>query len=496
MRDPGDTRGPERLEPIPVEQLRTYEYCPRRFYLEWVNPEGPASEEVSAVDPADAASEPTGPERSSENGVEELRTTTVSVRSERLGLRGAVDVVEDADGRVIPVEIRPGAGRDEGRSAWESDVVLLCVKALLLREMGYACERGVLHYLASNTRVLVAFTEERMAAALATVEAACDLAESPNAPQPLVDSPKCPRCPVVSVCLPDEVNLLLGRTDRPPRRLVPTDEDAKPLYVGEQGSTVRAHEGRLVVTSREGELASFLELDISQLCVYGAVQVTTPAIQRLLARGVPVCWFSSGGWFYGMATGLPSNNVQLRIAQYRLASSREALKVCREIVAGKLRNARTLLRRNARGDVSQALARIDAARTAAETASSIDQLLGIEGSGARAYFSAFRQMISVDSTGTRRGQRPALLRLQCPRQRGNRCMPHRWTRSFAGLLPPTSVREASTCPRPGGGVSSAHWGLGRHPGDQQRRGSEERLREAGRGGVPGSPREEESPLGL
>lgn len=129
------------------------------------------------------------------------------------------------------------------------------------------------------------------------------------------------------------------------------------------------------------------------------MQVTTPAILRLLVLGTLVCWFSSGGWFYGTATGLPSNNVQVRIAQYRLAPSKEALAVCQEIVAGKFRNARTLLRRNARGDVSEALKRIDAARTAAETVSSIGQLLGIEGSGTRAYFPAFRLMLSTDSTG-------------------------------------------------------------------------------------------------
>lgn len=232
-----------------------------------MNAEGPASEEASATDPTYAAPEPAGHEELSWDGMEAPRTTTVSICSGRLGLRGAVDVVEDTDGRVIPVEIRPGAGREEGRSAWEGDVVVLCAKALVLRERGYACEQGVLHYLASDARVAVAFTDEWMATALAAAEAVQDLVERPSALQPLMDSPKCPRCPVVSACLPDEVNLLVGRADRPLRRLVPTDEDARPLYVCGQGSTVRVGEGRLVVTSRGGDLASFLEIDISQLCV-------------------------------------------------------------------------------------------------------------------------------------------------------------------------------------------------------------------------------------
>ncbi len=42
-----------------------------------------------------------------------------------------------------------------------------------------------------------------------------DVAESPTPPPPLVDSPKCPRCSLVGICLPDETNTLSDRSTAP-----------------------------------------------------------------------------------------------------------------------------------------------------------------------------------------------------------------------------------------------------------------------------------------
>ena len=36
---------------------------------------------------------------------------------------------------------------------------------------------------------------------------------------------------------------------------------------------------------------------MSQLCVFGNVQIMTQCIHELFAREIPVRWFSYGGWF-------------------------------------------------------------------------------------------------------------------------------------------------------------------------------------------------------
>ena len=48
----------------------------------------------------------------------------------------------------------------------------------------------------------------------------------------------CPRCSLVGIWLPDEVNVLAARQDSRPRRLMAADPDGVPLYVTEPGSVV------------------------------------------------------------------------------------------------------------------------------------------------------------------------------------------------------------------------------------------------------------------
>ena len=51
----------------------------------------------------------------------------------------------------------------------------------------------------------------------------------------------------------------------------------------------------------------------------GNVQISTQAVQALCEAEVPICYFSMGGWFYGITTGLNEKNVFLRRSQFRLA---------------------------------------------------------------------------------------------------------------------------------------------------------------------------------
>src|SRR3989304_175490 len=60
-------------------------------------------------------------------------------------------------------------------------------------------------------------------------------------PPPRVESPKCPRCSRVGICLPDEVRFLCQAQgeETPPRALFPARDDALPLHVQHQGARVR-----------------------------------------------------------------------------------------------------------------------------------------------------------------------------------------------------------------------------------------------------------------
>lgn len=47
-------------------------------------------------------------------------------------------------------------------------------------------------------------------------------------------------------------------------------------------------------------------------------------LRALAQRDVSVCYFSYGGWFYGIAHGMTHKNVDLRIRQYRVADDASA----------------------------------------------------------------------------------------------------------------------------------------------------------------------------
>jgi len=115
-------------------------------------------------------------------------------------------------------------------------------------------------------------------------------------------------------------------------------------------------------------------------------------LRELMARDIPVSYFSYGGWFSGMAHGLPSQHVELRRRQVVVASQ-GGLDIARRIVAAKILNSRTLLRRNARTKPTEAIDRLKTASTSALAADSVATLLGVEGAAARTYFSSFAGMI-------------------------------------------------------------------------------------------------------
>ena len=404
-------------ELIPARMVNEFVYCPRYFYLAWVdghvadNPltvEGkalhrPSDREVGAVPLPD------------DGNVKAARSVTLS--SERLGLIGKIDLLE-GDGEIVtPVDIKGGSGPPPGKGPWEPELVQLAVQGMLLRDAGYRSERGVLSFLGSRRRFDVEFDDALNERTVTAIEQMRSVAASDKAPPPLVDSPKCPSCIHNSVCLPDEVNALSGAAERPLRKLVPSLDEAAPLYVNEQGAYLRKDQGRIEVRKGAEQLASVRAIDVSHVCVFGNVSLSTPLLRSLLADGVSVSYFTYGGWFSGVAHGMPTRNVMLRVRQYRYADSGD-LAVAREIVRGKVLNSRTLLMRNSRNRDREVEGSLKTLAKRALGAGSRSELLGVEGAAARLYFSRFASMIVDDSTVgafdfLKRTRRPPTDRVNC-----------------------------------------------------------------------------------
>jgi CRISPR-associated protein Cas1 len=125
--------------------------------------------------------------------------------------------------------------------------------------------------------------------------------------------------------------------------------------------------------------------------------VTTPVIQELCQRDIPLCYLSSGGWFYGITHGMSHKNVELRRRQYAIASDpARCLALARRFVQTKIANCRTLIRRNHPSPADALLEDLKGDIRRAGQADRLDALLGVEGTAARRYFSAFAEMLRPD----------------------------------------------------------------------------------------------------
>jgi CRISP-associated protein Cas1 len=317
---------------------------------------------------------------------------SVELSSERLGIIAQLDLLEGEVGGVVPVDTKKGRPAPGG-TAWEADAVQVCAQVLLLREHGYTVERGELFYAETRQRVSVEITPDLVARTMEIVAQARTAAARLAPPPPLRSSPKCGRCSLAGICLPDEVNVLTARQGGQPRRLIAADSDAVPLYVTEQGSVVGIDGGRLTVSKYRELLASVRLIDVQHVCAYGNVQITAQAMRALFEREVDVFHLTYGGWLLGLSTGLPSKNVMLRIRQ-TTAAARGQLDDPRRMIAGKIRNCRVLLRRNGGDALARRVGQLAALADQAEKVEDAASLLGVEGTAARLYFEAFPSLLS------------------------------------------------------------------------------------------------------
>jgi CRISPR-associated exonuclease Cas4/CRISPR-associated protein Cas1 len=377
-------------------------YCPRLAYLMWV--EGEWADTADTEDGRRVhtrADRPSGvlpgPEAADAEPPAPFVTRAVTLASEALGLIAKCDVVEGEGRRATPVDYKRGKRPHAAGGAHDPERVQLCAQALLLEEAGFAVEEGFLWFAESRERVPVPFDadlRERTLRAVAELRLAASLGRRPP---PLENSPKCPRCALAGVCLPDEVNFF--RRGEAPRPLNPADDPALPLHVQAPGARVRKTGETLVVETEDGSTTVPL-IDVSELALYGPVSVTTPALHELMRRDIPVAWHSTGGWLMGHTAGMGTKNVGVRAAQFALAADPVAARrIAAGFVAAKLRNQRTLLRRNWKGtegdaELADALARLKRLAEAAPHATDANRLLGVEGEGAAVYFALLPRLIA------------------------------------------------------------------------------------------------------
>ena len=393
--------GTDNVPLMPVRMVNEFVYCPRLAYLMWAQAEW--AETGDTVDGrriharVDRPNKPLPDPETLQEDDAKLISRSMTLSSEKLGLVAKIDIAEAVDGVVTPVDYKRGKRPHVARGAYEPERVQVCLQALLLEEHGYRVEEGAIWYAESRERVRVALGEELRRAALEATNQLRSIIVGNRIPPPLNDSPKCPRCALVSICLPNEVRALSG-SDLAPRPITVGTDEALPLIVQSQRAHITKDGETLRIADEDNSDTTVRLNDMSDLALFGNISITTPALATLLDRDIPVAFHSHGGWFRGVAHGVGHRNVEVRTEQYRRSFDASfCLDFARSLIAAKIVNLRTIVRRNWRGERDgrkTVLDRLNAARRSTRSAASTSVLLGLEGDAAATYFRAFSNLLA------------------------------------------------------------------------------------------------------
>ncbi len=125
------------------------------------------------------------------------------LKSDRYGLIGKSDLIEEQNGELCPVEYKRGQ-----RGDFDNDALQVCAQALCLEDMtGRTLSRGFVYYAHSHQRQAVELSDELRERAIATITAVRALICTGTMPQPIYTK-RCRGCSLYSQCLPQAVKKL------------------------------------------------------------------------------------------------------------------------------------------------------------------------------------------------------------------------------------------------------------------------------------------------
>ena len=192
------------------------------------------------------------------------------------------------------------------------------------------------------------------------------------------------------------------------------------LYITTEGTYLHLdHDTLKVEVEKETKLQVPMH-HLGGIVCFGDVMVSPAAMHRCAEDGRFMVLLDRNGRFKARVEGPVSGNVLLRQAQHQaMGDPAKVLAIAKNIVAGKIQNTRQIVLRGAReaddpedaNALKQTADQLGNAIRRLECCSDIDQVRGIEGESARAYFGSFDKMVREDRATfalTGRNRRPPL----------------------------------------------------------------------------------------
>jgi CRISPR-associated exonuclease Cas4 len=184
---------------LPLSYLNAWEYCPRRFYLEYVLGEFQSNEHIVLGTHLHRNIDEDAIRQEGETRIYQQQW----VWSDRLQVSGVIDAVEETHEQLVPLEYKKGKMANHLSDHFQLCAAALCIEERLGRSIAY----GEIFYYGNRRRQRVVFSE---ALRRATEEAigAAQAAVFGTMPPPIDHKKKCQSCSLQGICLPFEVRQL------------------------------------------------------------------------------------------------------------------------------------------------------------------------------------------------------------------------------------------------------------------------------------------------
>lgn len=181
------------------------------------------------------------------------------------------------------------------------------------------------------------------------------------------------------------------------------------LFVNENKATIGIDENRCVVNYSDGMKKMVPIETLESITIMGHAQMTTQCVQECLKRGISVAYFSKGGSYFGRLQSTGHIKAGLQRKQCMLYDTEFAVELAKIIIRAKLKNQLVVLKRYEKScniSNSEQSRMIHICREKIEKCTTIPELIGFEGQGAKAYFEGLSEVIKPEFKFHGRNKRP------------------------------------------------------------------------------------------
>lgn len=183
------------------------------------------------------------------------------------------------------------------------------------------------------------------------------------------------------------------------------------LHVIEPNCQIHKQFHSIVIKKQGKKLRDIPINNLKTIIVYGYNQVTTQVIHQMAERGINIVFASLSGSMKAMIMTTKSNNVILRLAQYSAwKDPTKSLHISRKLIESKVQGQIAVLQQHKKklpiNVYEDILRTMNQQLDAVTKVNNTNQLFGIEGASAKAYFSGFDSLL-INHRFEHRERRPA-----------------------------------------------------------------------------------------